>query len=205
VAEHSIKGTAFQAVVDDLRRLRESGALTDAELRKALEPEDLPVLRAGVLPGSWYPIGSYRRMLELLVAKEGAPERDAYLRRRGSKACSRILEMGLYTHLQDAMRAVERRPTKWVEQVGRVMLTLSGTMFNFSRWELVAHEGRNGGEMLFSLYVSEATALPETTRVVLEGFIESLFTPFTQEKIAVRSRRPAPDAIVYEGSRSQLQ
>jgi hypothetical protein len=199
VSADCIKGTAFQAVADDLKRLLESGELKDAEVGKALEAQDLAILRAGVLPGSWYPIDSYRRMLALLVAKEGRFQRDEYLRRRGASASERILKMGLYTHLQDAIRAVERQPAKWVEQVGRIMTTLSSTMFNFSRWEFVASSTLESAAPLFSLRVSEAAALPDETRIVLEGFIESLFTPFTPEKIEVRSQRPTPDAILYQG------
>jgi len=199
VTTSCIKGTAFQAVVDDLKRLLETGELDEIELGKALEEQDRPLLRSGVLPGSWYPIDSYRRMLELLAAKEGRSDRDAYLRRRGAAASERILKMGLYTHLQDAIRAVERQPTKWVEQVGRVMLTLSNTMFNFSCWKFLPPDANQAGDLRFSLRVTEAAGLPEETRIVLEGFIESLFMPFTHEKIQVRSHRPTPDTILYEG------
>ncbi len=196
-----IKGSAFQAVVDDLQRLRETGALSESEIQSALAAPDLALLDAGVLTGSWYPVDSYRKMLELLTLKEGRFERDVYLRRRGTAASERILNMGLYTHLQDAIRAVERQPTKWVEQVGRIMITLSNAMFNFSSWKFVAPSARKESGLLFTLNVSAAEELPEVTRIVLEGFIESLFKPFTQEKIEVRSRRPAPGTILYEGFR----
>ena len=70
VSARCIKGTGFQSVIDDLQRLRETGDLSEAELGKALETQDLPLLSTGVQPGSWYPIDSYRRMLVLLAAKE---------------------------------------------------------------------------------------------------------------------------------------
>ena len=137
----SIKGTAFQAVVDDLRRLLETRELSEAEIGKALETQDLPLLRTGV------------------------------------------------------------QPAKWVEQVGRVMLTLSNAMFNFSRWKLVSPDAGKAGDLLFTLNVADAAELPAEIRIVLEGCIESLFTPFTQESIEVRSRRPTPDTIHYQGFR----
>jgi hypothetical protein len=196
-----IKGTAFQAVVDDLQRLARSGDLSGSEVEEHLAEADAALLRSGVLPGSWYPIESYRRMLQLLVAKQSqparpdGPERDAYLRRRGVAAAERILKLGLYNHLDAAIRAAERNPTRWVEQVGRVMTTLSAAMFNFSRWEFVPPE--KGA--LFTLNAAGARELPEETRILLEGFIASLFEPFTDAVIRVQSRRATPDLIVYSG------
>ena len=126
-----------------------------------------------------------------------AADREAYLRRRGRAAAERILKMGLYSHLDAAMRAAERAPDRWVEQVGRVMTTLSPAMFSFSRWEFVAGDAVR----LFSLNVHEAGDIPEDTRVLLQGFIEALFVPFTDDRVQVTSRRPSPDLIVYEGAR----
>jgi hypothetical protein len=191
----SIKGSAFQAVIDDLKRLRDSGGLDAAEAAR-LEPGDLALLDTGIQPGSWYAIDGYQRMLTLLVAKEARGEREDYLRRRGRAAAERILKMGLYSHLDAAMRAAERAPERWVEQVGRVMTTLSNAMFNFSAWEFVAH---TGSERVFSLRVRECAPLPEETRILLTGFIEALFGPFTQNPVHVSSSRPSPDCVVFEG------
>jgi hypothetical protein len=190
-----IKGSAFQAVIDDLARLHGAGALAAEDLAR-LEPGDIELLGSGIQAGSWYAIDGYRRMLALLVAKEGRADREGYLRRRGRAAAERILKMGLYSHLDAAMRAAERAPERWVEQVGRVMTTLSNAMFNFSAWEFHAQDGP---ERVFSLEVRDAAPLPDETRVLLTGFIEALFAPFTQDPVRVSSRRPSPDAIVFEG------
>jgi hypothetical protein len=136
-------------------------------------------------------------MLGLLVAKEGAVDREGYLRRRGRSAAQRILNMGLYSHLEAAVRAAARAPDKWVEQVGRVMTTLSNAMFNFSAWEFVAGDQ----QQLFSLHVRQAAELPEETRILLQGFIEALFEPFSEDRVHVTGRRPSADAIVFEGVR----
>jgi hypothetical protein len=192
----SIKGSAFQAVIDDLNALLASGALGEAEAASRLEPGDLELLRSGIHTGSWYAVDAYRRMLALLVAKEARGDREGYLRRRGRAAAERILKMGLYSHLEAAMRAAERAPERWVEQVGRVMTTLSNAMFNFSAWEFVAGDGAN----LFSLHVREAGPLPDETRILLTGFIEALFTPFTPDPVRVTSRRPMAGEIVFEGA-----
>jgi hypothetical protein len=196
-----IKGTAFQAVVDDLQQLAKTGELSEAEAGKHLREPDLELLRSGILPGSWYPIDSYRRMLALLTAKQGGRNREAYLRRRGVAAAERILKMGLYTHLEASLRAAERNPPRWVEQVGRVMTTLSPALFNFSTWEFVAGDASDtNGRQLFTLEVAGARDLPDETVTLLQGFIESLFTPFTDAAISVRGHRPTPDTVVFEGS-----
>lgn len=192
----SIKGSAMQAVVDDLNQLLASGALADAEASARLEPGDRELLRAGIHAGSWYPIDVYRRLLALLVGKEGRGDRESYLRRRGRAAAERILRMGLYSHLEAAMRAAERAPDRWVEQVGRVMTTLSPAMFNFSKWEFVPGDASR----LFSLNVREAGPLPDETRILLQGFIEALFTPFTSDPVRVVGRRASEDWIVFEGT-----
>ena len=136
-------------------------------------------------------------MLELLVAKEGCADHEAYLRRRGRAAAERILKMGLYSHLEAATRAAERAPNRWVEQVGRVMITLSNAMFSFSKWEFAPVDDPR---LLFRLLVREAASLPEETRVLLQGFIEALFHPFTDDPVHVSSRRPSADVIFFEGS-----
>jgi hypothetical protein len=201
MAGSCIKGSAFQAVVDDLQLLTRTGELGEGETGKHLRAADLEILSAGVLPGSWYPIDSYRRMLALLVAKQGSLDREAYLRRRGVAAAERILKMGLYSHLEASLRAAERNPARWVEQVGRVMTTLSPAMFNFSTWEFVAGaESEAAAGRLFTLKVAEARDLPDETVTLLQGFIESLFAPFTDEPIAVRGSRPTLDTVVFKGS-----
>jgi hypothetical protein len=77
-------------------------------------------------------------------------------------------------------------------------------MFNFSSWEFVSHEVDEGKRHrsdapIFTLNVTGARDLPEETRVLLEGFIASLFKPFTEQVVTVRGRRQAPDVIVYDG------
>ena len=195
-----IKGTAFQAVVDDLQRLAKSGALGAAEIAQRLQAPDVELLQSGILPGSWYPIDVYRRMLELLVAKEAGAQREKYLHGRGAAAAERILKMGLYNHLEAALRAAERKPDRWIEQVGRVMTTLSPAMFNFSKWEFRAHDD---ARHIFTLEVTGARDLPEETRILLEGFIASLFVPFTSDRVEVRSRRPQPDLMHFDGYRER--
>jgi hypothetical protein len=192
----SIKGAAFQAVPADVDRLLEEGALSASELEARLTPDDIRILREEVTPGSWYPIGTYERLLDLLVEMEGGSQPEMYLLKRGVDAAKRIFAMGIYSHLEAAHRAVDRAPKNWCAQVGRIMMTLSNSMFSFSHREFVDH---GDSKRLFSIYVSDAEFLPEATRILLQGFIEYVFNQFTDEPTQVKSRRSSPDSIVYEG------
>jgi hypothetical protein len=58
MAVPSIKGTAFQSVVEHLRRLLEAGWLSPDDLELRLEAEDLRLLDEKVLPGLWYPLAA---------------------------------------------------------------------------------------------------------------------------------------------------
>lgn len=193
----SIKGAAFQSVPADVNRLLEKESLSAAELEARLTPRDIEILRAEVIPGFWYPIGTYQRLLDLLVEMEGGSQPERYLIQRGVNAAERILAMGIYNHLEAARRAVGRAPDDWCAQVGRVMMTLSNAMFNFSHWEFVAHQDQSGP---FSIHVSDAAALPDATRVLLQGFIEHVFNQFTDVPVRVTSSRPSPESILFESS-----
>jgi hypothetical protein len=119
---------------------------------------------------------------------------------RGVNAAKRIFAMGLYSHLEAAQRAVERAPKNWSAQVGRVMMTLSNSMFSFSHWKWVDH---GDPSRPFSIHVSGAKFLPEATRILLQGFIEYVFNQFADAPTQVTSCRPSPDSIVYEGVSSR--
>lgn len=198
MSESSIKGAAFQAIPADLNRLLEQGRLSSGELEARLTPDDMRILRDEILPGSWYSIESYKRLLALLVECEGGRKPERYLIKRGVDAAKRILGMGIYDHLEAARRAVERSPSDWCAQVGRVMMTLSNAMFNFSKWKFVAHEDERRP---FSIHVSDAEAIPDTTRILLQGFIEHVFNQFSDAPTRVTSSRPSAELIEYKGVR----
>jgi hypothetical protein len=198
VSDSSIKGAAFQSVPADVNRLLEQGRLSPRELEARLTPDDIRILREEVLPGSWYSIETYKRLLALLVEFEGERKPERYLIKRGVDAAKRILAMGIYDHLEAAHRAVKRSPRDWCAQVGRVMITLSNAMFSFSQWKFVAHEDERRP---FSIHVSDAGAIPDTTRILLQGFIEHVFNQFSDAPTRVMSSRPTAESIEYQGVR----
>ena len=85
----SIKGTAFQSVAEDVRRLAASGRVSREALEARLEADDLRLLDEKVAPGLWYPLSTYRRLTEVLLEVEGRGD-PAYVVRRGARAAERL-------------------------------------------------------------------------------------------------------------------
>lgn len=196
MAVPSIKGTAFQSVALDLGRLIQSGRITREVAEVRLEAEDLALLDDKVLPGTWYPLASYRRMSELLCEVEGNNE-PAYLMARGQRAAERLFDAGLYQQMQrgEAIGAEKReRGEAWSEFDGNLMTSLAGAIFNVSRWRYRRHpEDPNVNR----IEVTSATDLPEVSRWAAQGFIEYMASRMTGVTVLVSSERPAPDRIVF--------
>ena len=196
MAAPSIKGTAFQTVAMDLaKQLRERKSAREI-VEARLEAEDLRLLDDKILPGLWYPLACYRRMTELLWEIEG--KRDpAYLLARGARAAERLFEAGLYQQMLrgEEMGAEKReRNEGWTEFDGNLMTSLAGAIFNVSRWRYRRHpEDPNVNR----IEVSEATELPEVSRLAAQGFIEYTASRLTGADLRVTSERPTPDRIVF--------
>ena len=163
MAVPSIKGSAFQGVVEDLLRLREAGTLDGDTLEAALEAEDLQLLEQKVLPGLWYPLTSYRRFTELLMQAEGDGS-SAYVVARGARAAERLFAAGLYQQLSrgDEIGAEKQAANeRWSPQEANLMTSVAGAIFNVSRWRFVTDEAAETSrievtEALFWARVSQA-------------------------------------------------
>jgi len=105
-------------VAQDVRALVERGALSREALESRLERDDLVLLEEKIGAGFWYPIGSYRRLLETLRDVEGGDAPRSYLRERGAAAARRLIEAGPY-------RQMDATVETWSERVGRIMVTLA--------------------------------------------------------------------------------
>ena len=89
MASAMIKGVAFQSVAADVNRLRQAGVISEADLRVAIKSEEAKYLSEPVVPGLWYPLGTYGRLLDLLCRKEGN-DRSEYLIERGARAAEHL-------------------------------------------------------------------------------------------------------------------
>jgi hypothetical protein len=195
MAVPSIKGSAFQGVVEDLLRLLEEGALDRDQLETALEAEDLQLLDRKVLPGLWYPLTSYQRLTELLMQVEGDGS-SAYVVARGARAAERLFAAGLYQQLSrgDEIGA-EKQAAKerWSPQEANLMASLAGAIFNVSRWRFVTDADTDSSR----IEVTEASALPEVSRWAAQGFVEYTASRLARATVVVTSERPSPGTLIF--------
>jgi hypothetical protein len=192
----SIKGTAFQAVVEDLRRLLEAGRISRGALETRLEAEDLRILDAKISAALWYPLASYARLSEILVEIEGGG-RPGYVVERGARAAERLFAAGLYLQLErgEVIGAKKRaRGEGWTATEGNLVTSLAGAIFNVSRWRF---EIDPSDDRLHRIEVCDAEALPEVSRLAAQGFIEYTASRLSGTPIRVESERVGRDRIVF--------
>ena len=192
-ATPSIKGSAISSVVADVCRMRESGKIPVEQLEARLEPEDLALLDARIQAALWYPIASYRRLSELLLEVEGGGD-PQYLADRGACAAERLWEAGLYVQLQhgeEKAEAARKEGRVLSERDARLITTLSGAIFNFTRWRYRSEGG------LALIEISEAEALPGVSVHAARGFLEYVVSRLRHCQTRIDATRPAPDRVVF--------
>jgi hypothetical protein len=188
--EPAIKGTVMVNLVADVISLRDEGRISADELAARLERQDLEVLESKVMPSTWYPISSYRRLTELLLETEGGDE--DYLRARGARSAQRLLEAGLYEQMRRLRPGGSGVTLADIERSVRTLVVMSQTILNFGRGEVFPdpdHEKR------VIIQISDAADYPEVLRFTSEGFYNACARA-AGRRYSWRSSRPAPDRIV---------
>ena len=192
-SEPSIKGSALSSVVEDVRALCDSGRITAERLEAALESADIAILESKIQPALWYPISSYARLTRLLldVAGRGDPQ---YIADRGARAAQRLWESGLYVQLQhgeEKAQKARRIGSAMTDRDARVITTLSGAIFNFTRWRYVNRES----DALIE--VSEAADWPEVSVWAARGFLEYVISRLRRIETRVNAVRVTPDRVEF--------
>jgi hypothetical protein len=180
----SIKGSAFQSVLEDVKRLIDEERLEPAELAASLSDKDRGFLDALVTPLAWFPMETYGRMLELLAREEGGGDPVGYLCARGASAADRMLS-GTYESFAVA-------PGSWGLRVGQTMMGIGKLLYNFSAWTF-----RPAGGEVFEIEVSEARDYPDTARYAAQGFLRCFAERASGVPMQVQSTRPTPDRILF--------
>jgi hypothetical protein len=163
-------------------------------LEAALQPEDIEWLESKPAPTAWVPIASFARIVELLLRIEGRND-PAYLRGRGARSAERLFDSGLYAQLRhgsvigELTESAGKRVFKELD--GRLMASLSGSIFNFGVWSF-----RDSGEC-YEVEARDSAALPESTRLSAEGFLEVMVERTSRRAVAVTSRRIGADRVVF--------
>jgi hypothetical protein len=179
-----IKGSAFQSVLEDVRRLIDSERIEPSELEASLSEKDRGFLDAVVTPLAWFPMATYGRMLELLAREEGGADPVAYLCNRGATAADRMLT-GTYESFAAA-------PGTWGARVGQTMMGIGKLLYNFTSWTF-----RSAGGEAYEIEVSDARDYPDPARYAAQGFLRRFAERASGAPMRVQSTRPTPDRIVF--------
>lgn len=186
-----VKGTAIESVVEDVKRLVETGAISQNALEARLQAEDLRLLDSKVVPALWYPLGSYGRLMELLYEVEGRRSTE-YLVERGRRAADRVRATGLYSQLKSDW-------STWGDRVGTILATLGPAMYKDTQWR-VQIEGAGSSGMTLRLELDCPAEFPDVCRWPTQGFIEALAHLYSGDgKIRVQSERVSPERMVFRG------
>jgi hypothetical protein len=189
----SIKGSALSSAVEDVRALRDGGRISAERLETALEADDLALLETKIQPALWYPIASYARLSRLLLEVVGGGD-PQYIVDRGARAAQRLWESGLYVQLQHgAEKAARARRTggQMSARDARLITTLSGAIFNFTRW-------RYRDEPDYAVIeVSEAADWPDVSVWSARGFLEYVTSRLRRVETSVEAIRVARDRVEF--------
>lgn len=187
MAAPSIKGTAFQAVLEDVTRLVKEGVIDEARLEAASKPEDRELLDEVLVPGLWYALESYTRLLDLLWDVEGSRD-PQYMIDRGARAAERILAAGAYA---DMVATAGR----WGgEQVVQSVLALSKSLFNFVDVDIHGDIEDDHFEVAFV----HTAAFPDCSRYASEGFFQPLFARLAGCPVKVESHRVSDGELHFQ-------
>ncbi len=185
MASATIKGVAFQSVAADVNQLRKSGVITETDLRGAIKSDEMKYLNEQVVPGLWYPLGTYGRLLDLLCRKEGG-SRSEYLIERGARAAERMMAQGAY---RDFLSAANR----WGERAGQAMVQLAKALYGGTTWSA----SYSGEAHTAEIVIDEAGDFPNAARYAAQGFVQVLFKRIEGAEVTIASHSPKPDRIVY--------
>ncbi|MFW5875198.1 MAG: hypothetical protein ACOCXM_00545 [Myxococcota bacterium] len=192
----SIKGSVFEGLVTDLKRVCDERGLSGDALLEKLEPSDLDHFHEKILLSAWYDVRVFDRMARLLLELEGKGDVE-YLRERGRKSARRLLEAGLYQQMEYLRRTeLSGDPDERLEAFGRdlrLLTTMSSSILNFSVWN--SHRDPDHPRR-YVIEVTEAEPYPDVLAWNTEGFINAM----AQEHDGTdrwRWQRPARDRLVF--------
>ena len=80
----SIEGSTISVLIEDVRKARDEGGISQVDLERCLEPADFELLEADISPAKWYPIESYRRPALERHSRASRPDRIPNDSRSGS-------------------------------------------------------------------------------------------------------------------------
>jgi hypothetical protein len=195
--EPSIKGAAIAKLIEDVQACFSRSETDRVRLEAKLSPETIHTLEAKVEIGSWYPVSTYDELTNLIWQEEGGGRPD-YLRQRGEKMMTRLMEAGLYQQLDFLDRVhrglQEKISRDEVQRACRLIGSVSGAIRNFGK-DTWVWDPDNPGTMIHHL--RDAYHFSEMLRLVSEGSENFVVQTLSPGAPRTTSERVAPDYIVY--------
>jgi hypothetical protein len=202
MTQPSIKGTIFCPVAEEVRKLRDSGRVSEDRLGAELEKQDIELLDKADLTASWYPISTYARLLDLLCQVE-ANGAASYYESRGHMSAKRLMEAGMYSQLDllDSIADQNLVDTPEAEQAAlrayrkrlAVVISLARSIYNVGEWTVIDDEEHPGRVMI---EVTEASDYSDGMIGAIVGFLDECANAVS-EKIGklYQSERPDRDRV----------
>ena len=181
-----VRGAGFDSVLQDVRELIAAEVISDAQLAQHLDRADYTYLEEKIDAKRWYPVGSYRRFLELLCATDSNTNAETYLIQRGATAAERLRATGMFQMLEVETSEIGMRALG-------VFITIADALYNFTRWSGEFDEDELG----YTVTVDDAADYPEAARWVAQGFLERGAVYVTSNPLRVSSERPSPDRVIF--------
>jgi len=201
----SIKGTLLSGWVEELRRLRERGAISPEEIESRLQPEDRELFEREPLAFHWYDVEIFRRLAALARDRAGGG-RDEYIRERGFSFGEQLIEAGVYQQIDYLDRAEMFEATSEQERIEagrrdlRLLVTLSSSLISFSRWQVVPDPEH---ELRFRIEVSDAGEFCDELAWYVEGVIDAMATRQGLKGLW-RWVRLSEDVVIFRMTRDPL-
>jgi hypothetical protein len=188
----SIKGIVLQLAMEPLQRLLDQGRLKQADLEARLSKQELQLLEDKVVPGLWYPVASVGRVFELVLQVEHPGAGPDAAVQAGAAAAQKLAESQVF-------KSYITTAGSWGPRgAGPALVRMAEVLFNFMRFRFDGGKAEADG---FRIEVEDAAALPDVLRFLVQGGIQHLSERVSGRPVRVSSERPAPDRILYTGTR----
>jgi hypothetical protein len=191
-SDPSVKGSLVLGAVVTVRRHRTQGRISADQLAARLGGAALELVDQKIDIGRWYPVKVFTELLDL-DWEVGSGRDPEYMRRQGEQAADRLFASGIYQQLNYAERADRVGTAKGVKRQATLITTITGTLYNFLRFEVRLREER--GDAL-EIVFSNAALFSEALRHSTEGFMNQI-NQRQGSSLRWSSRRAPADVVTF--------
>jgi hypothetical protein len=165
----SVKGVMLLPSVVVVRRLRDRGAIPEAELAK-LSSAARELLDERIEIAQWYPMDVFSELLEIDWELCGGRDPE-YMRQAGERNAEAMTRTKRYQQLDYLERADRPESSSDVLRQMRLTSSITQSYFNFTETTVQMHPDRPN---VLQILYANTDAFPESLRYSTEGFMNRL-------------------------------